>query len=262
MDQEEIIERARKKGADMSWLREAKQPVAGGAAPTSVEQLSPGAAGLMGNVQQHQAQTPVYMPFPRGAPTQRRREADTQAGQWDQQFEEGIRQFDMGHAFDQEKFQSDEAYRQAQLALQRASGAPAGVEGEGAPHQQEMVDYIYELVDESINRGLTFSEVKHQILRYTGLFGDYGISPEEAESLALGFYEQMLDPSSFPGSYEQAEKDLHQQFSPEAIEPGTYKRPDGSMYYIDEMGVKMELDEEEEEDPSRSWWDPRGWFGG
>lgn len=126
-----IIERARAKGVDMSWL----QPQAAQATVGGVERLSPGAAQLMEAVRQAQAATPVYMPFPGGTPTQRRREA-----------EEAKRQFEIGQEFSREKFDwekdlaerqfaADQAYRDAQLALSRlrASGGGGGGGGGDTP---------------------------------------------------------------------------------------------------------------------------------
>ena len=57
-------------------------------------------------------QQPVTIPFPGGAPTQRRREA-----------EEATRQFDVGHEFSREKFDWQKQMDETRLALQRAAAA-------------------------------------------------------------------------------------------------------------------------------------------
>ena len=142
-----IVEDAKRRGVDMSWLR---APGTGGQqAPVdpggmgAVGRVSPGASDLMQAVQQAQAQSPVYIPFPGGTPTQARRQAD-----------ESARQFEVGHEFDREQFdwrrdtdvrdfEANEAYRQAQLDLQQmraAGGGAGGLPGEIGPRDATLTE--------------------------------------------------------------------------------------------------------------------------
>lgn len=121
-----IIERAKAGGVDMSWLKAPQVQATGG-----VGRISPGASQLMDAVRQAQAATPVYMPFPGGTPTQRRREADESSRQFDVGQEFSREQWDWQKGFQERQFAADQAYRNAQLALSRAArmGGGAGVEG-------------------------------------------------------------------------------------------------------------------------------------
>lgn len=129
---EKMIEGGKKHGVDMSWLR---APAAGGTqAPGlgAVGRLSPGAADLLQSVRQTQTQTPAYIPFPGGTPTQARRQADEASRQFEVGHEFDREQFDWRRGTDERDFEANEAYRQAQLALQQLQVAGGGGAAGGA----------------------------------------------------------------------------------------------------------------------------------
>ncbi|MGI6130186.1 MAG: hypothetical protein ACOYEO_08900, partial [bacterium] len=178
-----IIERARAKGVDMSWL----QPQAAQATVGGVERLSPGAAQLMEAVRQAQAATPVYMPFPGGTPTQRRREA-----------EEAKRQFEIGQEFSREKFDwekdlaerqfaADQAYRDAQLALSRLRASGGGGGGGGAGYDTETP---WGAIDTLISAGAGINDVMEYV-NHPANFASYkkhGVTLDQMSEYAQNRY--------------------------------------------------------------------------
>lgn len=181
-----IIERARAKGVDMSWL----QPQAAQATVGGVERLSPGAAQLMEAVRQAQAATPVYMPFPGGTPTQRRREA-----------EEAKRQFEIGQEFSREKFDwekdlaerqfaADQAYRDAQLALSRLRASGGGGGGGGAGYDTETP---WGAIDTLISAGAGINDVMEYV-NHPANFASYkkhGVTLDQMSEYAQNRYKDM-----------------------------------------------------------------------
>jgi len=131
LDRKKVIEEAAKKGIDMSWLEQAPRGEVSDA-EINRPSLSPAAGQLMEAVRQQQARTPIYQPFEPGTPTQQRLQAEEQARQFEAQQEESARQFDERMALDYLRHEADQAYREAQLAIQRAAekaAAAGGTEG-------------------------------------------------------------------------------------------------------------------------------------
>jgi len=70
-----IVNKAKERGIDMSWLAKRNTPLATPPMPrvspvgAGVASLSPGAGRMLSAVGQYQANTPVYMPFAAGTPT-------------------------------------------------------------------------------------------------------------------------------------------------------------------------------------------------
>jgi hypothetical protein len=181
-----IIERARAKGVDMSWL----QPQAAQATVGGVGRLSPGAAQLMDAVRQAQAATPVYIPFPGGTPTQRRREA-----------EEAKRQFDAGQEFSREKFDwekdlterqfaADQAYRDAQLALSRLRASGGGGGGGGAGYDTETP---WGAIDVLISAGAGINDVMEYVNHPANIasYKKHGVTLDQVSEYAQNRYKNM-----------------------------------------------------------------------
>jgi len=202
-DTDRIIEDARKRGVDMSWLKAPVQATGG------VERLSPGASQLMDAVRQAQAQSPTYMPFPAGTPTQQRR-----------QEYEGARQFDVGHEFQREQFdwerdfrergfEADQAYRAQQLAAQQAAALGTGEEGlppiripEHLQTQAERDTWlrtqgqnrITNLVEGIVKEGRTWEDIRDTLISPTSRadLSRYLLTDEDVLDHAFNVYEKTV----------------------------------------------------------------------
>lgn len=187
-----IIEQAKKnKGIDMSWLKPTQSPTQAQVQATGgIERISPGASQLMEAVRQAQAATPVYMPFPGGTPTQRRREA-----------EEAKRQFEIGQEFSREKFDwekdlaerqfaADQAYRDAQLALSRLRASGGGGGGGGAGYDTETP---WGAIDTLISAGAGINDVMEYV-NHPANFASYkkhGVTLDQMSEYAQNRYKNM-----------------------------------------------------------------------
>jgi len=205
IDRQKIIEEAQKKGIDMSWLQQAGQApqvqATGG-----LERLSPGAAELMEGVRQTQQRSAPYIPFPQGAPTQRRTEMELGAEQWDQDFERGILEADRNYQLQREQL---ELQRAAQMAGQAggAGGEAGGAGGTdffdplqspfhegGAMGEREATasGYYQSLVDEDIAAGVQFDELIRKLQDLVPVMTRDNVNPNEIMRYAVGRYESYL----------------------------------------------------------------------
>ena len=128
----ELLEKLKQAGINVEGIPQT--PVAPQVQATGgIERLSPGASQLLESVRQMQAASPVHIPFAAGTPTQRRREADTSAEQWQTGHGFDREMFDWEKDLKERQFAADEGYRQQQLALSKmrasAGGGSAGGTG-------------------------------------------------------------------------------------------------------------------------------------
>lgn len=134
-----IVNKAKERGIDMSWLAKRNTPLATPQMPqvtpvgAGVASLSPGAGRMLSAVGQYQANTPVYMPFAAGTPTlaaKNAEEAKRQAAAAEQMAAE---QF----AYQKEQDKIANSLRWAEhnrlMAGSSGGGVPAGSSGGGVP---------------------------------------------------------------------------------------------------------------------------------
>jgi hypothetical protein len=195
-----IIEQAKKnKGIDMSWLKPTQSPTQAQVQATGgIERISPGASQLMDAVRQAQAQTPVYMPFPGGTPTQQRRQA-----------EEASRQFDIGQEFSREKFDwekdlaerqfaADQAYRDAQLALSRlrAGGSGGNIDEMGLSGTA----WYQRTIQNAIQAGESLENITKDIVSAVPEMTQQKVNPADMMRFALGQFEHQYGSQKYvPG---------------------------------------------------------------
>ncbi len=202
-----IIERAKAGGVDMSWLKAPQVQATGG-----VGRISPGASQLMDAVRQAQAVTPVYMPFPGGTPTQRRREADESTRQVDVGQKFSREQWDWQKGFQERQFAADQAYRNAQLALSRAAasagagGGAAGLTGmfntlgTQTERQQAAAANYQRIVQNAIAGGESLEVIAKDIVDASPEMQADGINPADMLRFAVGHFGQQYGTQQYqPG---------------------------------------------------------------
>jgi len=143
-----------------------------GQAPPAQANLHPEAQAMMEAIGQYQRSTGPYIPFPGGTPT-----LDTR------RLTEQQRQFDESMAWDRERWEADQAYRNAQLAARAAQSAP-----------MDTWNQIRTIAEDAAKSGMTFDQVSQYIKMNAPYFGGPG-NTAEAEQAALMFYEQAMEPA-------------------------------------------------------------------
>lgn len=211
----ELIKKLQESGVDVSRIPVTEEQRDG------VEQLSPAGAQLMEAVKHQQQESPVYMPFEGGTPTQRRREADTAAEQWDQkferdaewweaEFERDAEWWDKEYGLKRDQYELDKEYRNAQIEdLQRAveaskeGGALGQYQGlldmaTTPTHEKEIlheigVNEVRNWSDHVISDGGSWNDIKSIIESNRVNLSPFGLSYGEALQVALESYESHVN---------------------------------------------------------------------
>jgi hypothetical protein len=153
-------------------------PMAGspGQLPVMPAAMPEAAQSLINMVMRHQQAQPISIPYAPGTPTLATKQA-----------EEAARQFDIVQDLQERQFAADEAYRQAQIALSRASAAARGGGGGGGGGGGTLTErdriYLSEAgqgLIQTIRRNphLTLSELRANIKSRQPELLHKGISPE------------------------------------------------------------------------------------
>jgi len=184
-----IIEQAKKnKGIDMSWLKPTQSPTQAQVQATGgIERISPGASQLMDAVRQAQAQTPVYMPFPGGTPTQQRRQAEEASRQFDIGQEFSREQFDWEKDLTERQFAADQAYKNAQLTLSRLGASGGGSSTETG------YDTPWGAIDTLIAAGASMDDIMEYVNHPANFvsYKKYGVGVDDVRDYARNKYEKL-----------------------------------------------------------------------
>ncbi len=149
--------------------------------------IQPQARSMLEGLAQYQQANPFTIPYAPGTPTIAQTEAERAAGQWDQTFEEGTRQFDLAHDLSLRQQEHREWLDRQNLALSRASAAAGSA---GLPTSGP--ESPWGAIDMAIQAGFDANELTAYVSdpRNIATYKQYGWNQEDALDYALGRFEQ------------------------------------------------------------------------
>lgn len=159
-----------------------------GQVPEQLASVTPQAHAMLDAMAQYQRETPFRVPYAPGTPTIAQREAERGARQWEQTFEEGVRQFELGHELALRQQEHREWLDRQNLALSRAAarGAAAGLPTSGPATP-------WGAIDAAIGTGFTADELMEYIMYPMNRqkYGQYGLTEDEMLDYGLGKFQEV-----------------------------------------------------------------------
>jgi len=253
---QEIMEKAKARGVDMSWLAESvptetvDEPVGD---PMS---FTPRTQGFHDAVRSAQAESPVYAPFEAGTQTGQGRRTDIAQDQWERTFETDQeryeREWERAERWRQEDLASQMALARMRMSSSGGGGVrSAGVSGDGYaptsagsfamgynPSTGEILElerilsgiptkdaradaaqaYFVGLRNEALGTNMSAADINKAFDRLEAGFSRYGINKSDFQfDLDTGLYDRNISPS-----YKRYWEDIESDGLPPAYETGVF----------------------------------------
>ena len=148
--------------------------------------LDPGTHAMLGAIQQYQQETPFSVPYAPGTPTIAQTEAERAAERQEKTFQEGVRQFDLGH----ELALRQQAHREAMDKLARVGGGGVATTVSATGFTEPAAVFMHE-INKMIreNPDMTLDQIRQMIYGVSAELAQGGVKLKDALDFAEGAYE-------------------------------------------------------------------------